>query len=64
MNVLAYEDFRSAEVGKSLTLQNQKNTLVNLNLNFPVYSCCSLGVLLANDRSKFFYSISLDTDNF
>lgn len=54
MHVLAYEDFRSAEVGvkrKKLTLQKQKkkNTVVNLNLNFPVYSLCSFGFLLAND---------------
>lgn len=44
MNVLAYKDFRSAEIGvkkkKTLTLQNQKNTAVNLNLNFPVYIAC------------------------
>lgn len=53
MNVLAYENFRSAEAvvkkKKNLTLQNQKNTVVNLSLNFPVYSLYSLGFLLAND---------------
>lgn len=53
MNVLAYEDFRSAEVGvkrkKTDPTKTKKNTVVNLNLNFPVYSLCSFGFLLAND---------------
>lgn len=48
MKILGLLQSWSKKENSKLTLQEQQNTVPNLNLNLPVYSLCSLGFFLPN----------------
>lgn len=48
MKILGLLRSWSKKENSKLTLQEQQNTVLNLNLNFPEYSLCSLGFFLPN----------------
>lgn len=50
MKILGLLESWSKKENSKLTLQEQQNTVPNLNWNLPVYSLCSPGFFLPNAR--------------